>query len=446
MAARGPETVIRLVPAILCALLTGAHILRFQGPVAAAGFLLLPGLFLLRMRWVLSAARGLLVAGTLAWVLITVRLIQARLATGGPWPRLVLILSAVTALHLIATLLLRGDRLESRYIGRPERAGAQAGAFLTALGLLVVVRSKATAAMFLAERFVPGASWITIFALAVWAAFLAGRLQDERKIAEVRLRAWSLFSAVFFLQLLLGLAGIERCLMTGTLHLPVPAMIAAGPAYRGGGFFMPILFLATIVVAGPAWCSHLCYIGAWDNLLARRRPQAQVSGQDGPPRGRIDPRWYTLSAVVGVAFALRAAGVSGLPATLLGATFGLVGIAIMLFVSQRRGVMVHCTGWCPIGLLAVKLGKLSPFRLKVREGCRNCGLCLPTCRYGALTEEDLRRGRPGPNCTLCGDCLASCRKNQVAYTFPGLPPALARKVFVAVVAALHAVFLGIARI
>ena len=108
--------------------------------------------------------------------------------------------------------------------------------------------------------------------------------------------------------------------------------------------------------------------------------------------------------------------------------------------------MAHCTEWCPIGLLAVRLGKLSPFRLAIREGCRNCGLCLPTCRYGALTEEDLRHGRPGPNCTLCGDCLASCRKDQVVYKFLGLSPAGARKAFVAVVAALHAVFLGVARI
>ena len=414
--------------------------------MAAGAYVLLPGLFLLRGRWVLAAARGLLVAGTLTWVFITVRLVQDRVAMGGSWQRLLAILSAVTVLHLIAALLLRGSRLESRYAGHPERAGAQAGAFLAALGLLLVVRNKAGAAIFLAERFVPGASWITIFALAVWAALLAGRLQDDRKIAEVRVKAWTLFSAVFFLQLLLGLAGIDRCLMSGSLHLPVPAMIAAGPVYRGGGFFMPILFLATIVVAGPAWCSHLCYVGAWDNLLARRRPKAQIPGRDGPARRRIDPRWYTLFATVGVAFVLRAAGVGSLPATLLGATFGLIGIGIMLVASRRRGVMAHCTEWCPIGLLAVKLGKLSPFRLAIREGCRNCGLCLPTCRYGALTEEDLARGRPGPNCTLCGDCLASCRKDQVVYKFPGLSPANARRVFVAVVAALLAVSLGIARI
>jgi ferredoxin len=437
---------IRLVPAILCALLTGAHLLRIQGPVAAAAFVMLPGLLLLRERWVLPAARGLLVTGALAWLLITLRLAEARAATGEPWLRLVLILGAVTVVHLVSARLLRSPRLELRYAGRPERAGAQAGAFLGAFALMLVVRGKAGTGMFLAERFVPGAAWITILALAAWAAILAGRLQDERRIPEVRVRAWSLFSAVFFLQLLLGLVGMNRFLMTGALHLPVPAMIVAGPVYRGSGLFMPILFLATVIVAGPAWCSHLCYIGAWDNLLARRRPAAQVAGQGAPPRRRIDPRWYTLAASAGVALALRVAGVGGLPATLLGAAFGLVGIGIMLSVSRRRGVMAHCTEWCPMGILAVKMGKLSPFRMEIRGGCRNCGLCLPTCRYGALNAEDLARGRPGPNCTLCGDCLASCRKEQLVYKFPGLTPDQARRAFVAVVAALHAVFLGVARI
>ena len=31
---------------------------------------------------------------------------------------------------------------------------------------------------------------------------------------------------------------------------------------------MPILFVSTVMLAGAAWCSHLCYIGSWDNALA----------------------------------------------------------------------------------------------------------------------------------------------------------------------------------
>ncbi|HDJ22855.1 MAG TPA: 4Fe-4S binding protein [Candidatus Aminicenantes bacterium] len=60
-------------------------------------------------------------------------------------------------------------------------------------------------------------------------------------------------------------------LMTGKLHLPVPALILAGPIYRGTLSFMLILFLVTIVLVGPAWCSHLCYVGAWDDIACRRK-------------------------------------------------------------------------------------------------------------------------------------------------------------------------------
>jgi NAD-dependent dihydropyrimidine dehydrogenase PreA subunit len=201
-----------------------------------------------------------------------------------------------------------------------------------------------------------------------------------------------------------------------------------------------------VLLAGPAWCSHFCYIGAWDNFLAARRTTARVPGVDGRARRKIDPRWYTLAATAGTALILRLAGVPMLHATLLGAAFGLAGIGIMVFASPRSGTMEHCTNFCPLGLIALKAGRLSPFRMEVRSSCRDCGLCLPTCRYGALTAEDLRRGRPGANCTLCGDCLASCRRHEIAYRFAGLSPAAARKLFVVLVDVLHAVCLGVARI
>ena len=51
--------------------------------------------------------------------------------------------------------------------------------------------------------------------------------------------------------------------MTGKLHLPVPALIVAGPVYRGSVGFMLILFLCTILLVGPAWCSHLALHAAF---------------------------------------------------------------------------------------------------------------------------------------------------------------------------------------
>lgn len=449
-------TFLRLVPSILAAALMGAHFLRGQGPWAAAGFALLPCLYLLRRRWVLTAMRGLLIAGALEWARVAWGLAQMRIAFGEPWTRLGLILGAVAAVSLLAAWPLGGERLRRDFPRGEKSAGVSAAAFLLTYVLLVSVRWKAGADMLLAERFLPGSFWIETALLATWAALAASWLLDDRRVPQVRFRLWALFSAVFFAQLALGLAGIERCLMSGSLHLPVPAMIAAGPVYRGGGYLMVALFLATIVAVGPAWCSHLCYVGAWDNAFARRRAKAGVGGTEpGTRRGdetrrrwlhRLDPRWVTLAITVLGALLLRRAGASALTATLLGGAFGIVGVLLMATASRRSGLMVHCTRYCPIGALAVTLGRINPFRLRINAGCRGCSLCVPVCRYGALREEDLERGRPGINCTLCGDCLSSCRRGLIEFRFPGLSPRSARGLFVVLIAALHALFLGVGRL
>ena len=229
--------------------------------------------------------------------------------------------------------------------------------------------------------------------------------------------------------------------MTGALHLPVPALIVAGPLYRGEGLFMPLLFLATVLLVGPAWCSHLCYVGAWDLTLAQRRKRPE-----GLPRWRSWARAGMLVLVAGGAVLLRLLGAGPGAALAAGAGFGLAGVAVMLLASRRTGTMVHCTLWCPIGLLAVALGRLSPFRMHIGPGCNRCNVCSRACRYDALGPEEIARGRPGARCTLCGDCVSACHARLLGYRLPGLSPARARTVFVGLVAAVHAVFLGVARI
>ena len=152
----------------------------------------------------------------------------------------------------------------------------------------------------LVDRFFPGWGWLEIMALAVYAAWVGARMSDPGRSPAIRSRIWALFSLIFFLQLGLGLAGIGELLMTGALHLPVPAVIVAGPIYRGGGYLMPILFAVTLVLVGPAWCSHLCYIGAWDDALSR------FCWRSGAlPAWARHGRWFTLAAVALAALLLR---------------------------------------------------------------------------------------------------------------------------------------------
>ncbi|MFW5733863.1 MAG: 4Fe-4S binding protein, partial [Oceanidesulfovibrio sp.] len=297
----------------------------------------------------------------------------------------------------------------------------------------------------------PPGTWggLQIFVHGVYAAWLAGLVADPDTHRMARPRLWAFFSAVFFLQLILGLMVSERFLMTGSLHLPVPALIIGGPLYRLEMSFMVFLFLGTVILAGPAWCSHLCYVGVWDDLASRLGPKTGRRPQ-GAGRWLWLGRLASLALTVFLAVGLRLAGVGWPLALTLAALFGLGGIGIMVFLSRRRGSMIHCTAYCPIGLVANVIGKLSPWRIRMDEGCTQCGKCATACRYGALEPTDIARGKPGLSCTLCGDCVPSCRQASMGYrlALPGvrMTPFATRGAYLALVTGLHAAFLAVARI
>ncbi|MDD3148222.1 MAG: 4Fe-4S ferredoxin [Candidatus Riflebacteria bacterium] len=307
--------------------------------------------------------------------------------------------------------------------------------------LLAVVQVFPKIPLLLAERFYSGAGWVQIIIMSVYAGWLAGQMTDPVAAQRLRPRIWLLFSLVFFSQLFLGLAGIERLLMTGRLHLPLPAMIIAGPLYRGGDFFMPILFTVTVLLVGPAWCSHLCYIGAWDDLCSR----SSVLDKPLPgwwPAGRL----AVLVFVVLCASLLRYLQLGWAWALTVSLLFGLAGILIMLLVSRKLGLMAHCTMFCPMGLIGNWLGRLSPWRMRISDGCHGCMQCSRVCRYSALSAENIRARLVGRSCTLCGDCVAACRSGQIDYSLPLMSKEIPRAVFVILITTLHAVFLAVARI
>lgn len=432
---------LRLLPVILAAGVLGAHFVRMEqwgGVLAAAAA---PLLLLVRRRWAARVVQTLLVGAAVYWLAQLFELAGLRQRMGMGWGRLAVILVVVALGTAAAALALEHGRLRERYARTEVSAAASVAAFWLTAVMLTIVQVKLARPMILAERFWTGGGWPTILGLAVYAAWITELLLDPTRQARTRHRIWLAFSAVFFLQLTLGLTGVEHMLMSGTLHLPVPAMIVGGPLYRGSGLFMPVLFSITVLLMGPAWCSYFCYIGAWDNGLSRaRKPDAR----SGPWHRRL--RWLTLGVVVGVALGLRALSAPTWLAVALGGGFGIVSVGLMLTWSRRTGTMAHCTWFCPMGLLAVGLGKLSPHRIRLSEDCTACGRCSQVCRYDALSPEDIERHRPGPSCTLCGDCVGQCQHDAIGYRFPGLSPATSRAVFLVLVAGFHAGCLAVARI
>jgi ferredoxin len=426
---------------VLCSLTTAAHFLRFGTlwdalpalTLAAAAFLprLLPRPFLV------LAALG----GALLWAALGVELATWRMNFGLPWMRLALILGGVCLAHLATAALLAG-RTGQKIFGPIAHADMVKTATALFIGAVLFLASDKTPfPLLLGERFLPGSGifWICLFAF--YGAQVSGWLLADKR-GKVRGLIWTLFSAVFFGQLLLGLIGWSIFLMTGTLHLPVPALILAGPLYRGEGLFMPILLGVSLLLTGPAWCSYLCYIGAWDDRLARL-----ASGPPSPlPAWTPHMRAGLLAATLIVPPALRLLGVSWTWALGLAAVFGVIGVLVMAFFTRRSGTMVHCTTYCPIGLVNNLIGKVLPWRIGIGSGCTRCGLCSRACRYNALTAHDLEKGRPGLTCSLCGDCLPRCPHGHLGYSFPGLTREHARQAFVILVSGLHTVFLAVARI
>ncbi len=312
--------------------------------------------------------------------------------------------------------------------------------FLSTAILLSFIQLKVENPLLILERFLTGGGWIEIVFISFYGGIVAWFMYDASKSAKWRQTTWIIFSIIFFSQLILGLFASEKFLMTGKLHLPIPMMMISGPIYRGQFSMMAILFLSTILLSGPAWCSHFCYFGALDGWSAGHSKKRKTLGKI----------WHLklpmLVIIVATAILLRAFKVAAFPSTLIAIAFGLIGLFIMFFYSAHRGKMAHCLVWCPIGTLVSGLKFVSPFRLKIADSCTSCMKCTSYCKYDALKKEDILQRKPGLTCTLCGDCVTSCHAGSLQYKFLKLSPAASRNLYLGITITLHAMTMVLAKI
>lgn len=442
------KSALQITPFFLSSLALAAHFLR-QG---STGFLLiyinLPLLLLLKRRWGVRIIQFFLLLGIIEWLRTIDILVNLRMDAQEPWLQMVIIFFFVILFVVYALLNFERKKWQDKFQVNSEYHNESFFTFLLTILILTIVQIKVKSPiMLLLERFIPGGGWFEIFLLAIYGAFVTELILGSKDTAPIRSKIWFFFSIVFFSQLILGISGIDRMLMTGDLHIPVPALIMAGPIFRGEKFFMTILFLSTILLVGPAWCSYLCYIGSWDDLFSRK---LKKSKKISPIRHKI--RIIIFLLVIALAILLRLFSVSIEFAAGMAIGFGIIGVTVMTAISGKTGTMYHCITWCPIGLVANILGRLSPFRVKILQDCDRCNLCIRECRYNALTKTDIEEKKPAITCTLCGDCIGSCESSQLVYTFFNKeytdPQKFqkVRNIFYTLVISLHASFLGLARL
>lgn len=305
---------------------------------------------------------------------------------------------------------------------------------------LAMIELMAKKPLLLLDRFSPGAGWLQVLMVSSYAFVVAYNMQDPAKTALWRQRTWLFFSTVFFGQLLLGLFASPIFLMSGKLHLPIPAMIVAAPLYRGETSMMPFLFLSTIVLSGPAWCSHICYFGGIDAFAATGKTKKT------PIKNKFGIKHTILIVVITVSLLLRLFDVPAIWAASVALGFGLGGVAVIYLFSRKQGRMVHCTMYCPIGSIVQYAKLMSPFRMQIGQDCSACGRCSNYCKYDALNRTDILSHKPGLSCTLCGDCVVSCPSSSIKYKFFNFSGDFSRKAWLCISVALHAITLTLARI
>ncbi len=293
----------------------------------------------------------------------------------------------------------------------------------------------------LLERFVNNGGWFEIIIIAMYSGYLGYKMKDPNNVAKYRRLSWLVFSIFFFSQFILGIIMDIRFLMTGKLHMPIPMMVLAGPIYRGQISVMTLLFLTTIILTGPAWCSQFCYFGAIDGNISTLKKKPQSWRKKG-----YALKWTAFFLVILLAIIFRLLGIKHTLTTLFAIGFGIVGILLIVFVSSKKGSMIHCVYYCPLGTMVNILKWVRSFRLTIQESCTFCMRCTSHCRYDALNLKALQKRKPDYTCTLCGDCISSCNHQSIQFNFFSLSPNAARNLYLFLTVTLHGIFLALARI
>lgn len=437
-----------LLPSLMLVIL-GAH--YFRAGEYGFVFALIGTLFFFfyQKDWQTYAVSFFLFYGSAEWILATGKLIQIRTIFGQEYIRAAIILLCVSLLTLISAIWVYKKTESNIAINKnisKTIIKTKAWIFCLVFIGLYWIDKLLPSSFLIAERFIPFMGTVQSFAIACYAVWVFAKLENPKTHNTYRPIIWICFSLFFFTQLFLGLFGIQKFLMTGQLHFPVPGFIVFGAVYKGTAGFMFALVLTAVLLTGSGWCSHLCYFGAFDAWASRKKTVKQLS----PKITLWLPylRFAVLFAGIAIAFGLSYNNVPLLWVLTVSWTYILSTIIIITLLSRKWQLMIHCSAFCPMGAVISCLAKISPWRIKILPQCNNCNSCEKVCKYKAISEKSRTAGKVLHNCTLCLDCMNICKQKAIYLKIFGIKASKeqTRIVFIAMITIIHALFLAFAKV
>ena len=261
----------------------------------------------------------------------------------------------------------------------------------------------------------------------------------------------TILAAVFFV--LITLLFLD---FTGTLHhwLSWMAKIQFLPAVMALNVVVVVALIALTLVFGRIYCSVICPLGVFQDLLARLRRKknkysyskevkwlrypvlavfvlAGVAGIGSlfqllapySAYGRIaimifQPIWKLGNNLLAMmaermdsyAFYTIDTWMRSLPVLIIAAV-----TLVVLVVLAWRGGRTYCNTICPVGTILSFFARFSWLKIRFDvEKCKNCSLCSKNCKAACIDFKshtvDYSR------CVACGNCIDSCKFDALKYS------------------------------
>ena len=260
----------------------------------------------------------------------------------------------------------------------------------------------------------------------------------------------TILAAVFFT--LITLLFLD---FTGTLHhwLSWMAKIQFLPAVMALNVVVVVALIALTLVFGRIYCSIICPLGVFQDLLARLRRKKNKYSYSKEVKYLRYPMLvvFVLAGVAGVGslFQLLAPySAYGRIATMIFQPIWKLGNNLLAMLAERmdsyafysidtwmrslpvliiatvtlvvliilawRGGRTYCNTICPVGTILSFFARFSWLKIHFDEDkCKNCSLCSKNCKAACIDFKT--HSVDYSRCVVCGNCIESCKFGALRY-------------------------------